>query len=267
MKNIKTFEEWSPKFNRTLQGAYNQATVTNKGFGKAAKAVMDYAEKNITKEEFTATYVDVNDKIREFKFSFDPSTLLHPTSEVSVGSSSGREKLLGFGSVYIKIPIIIKDLRSRHNGWTTEYTETKADLYIMNPEATKLKVLFGVKQKNGDYCSVGSGPNDVSKTWKDQDLVIRFKDRTSIENFISMLIQAILSDPNKAKAMDMEKIYKWVENEVMDPKESAERREQYPNLNVVEEYFNNLPGDTVYKKILLMLLNKLIVEKDMRNFM
>ena len=79
--------------------------------------------------------------------------------------------------------------------------------------------------------------------------------------------QAILSDPNTGKAPEMEKIYKWIENEVMDPKESAERKEQYPNLNVGEEYLNNQPGDTVHKKILLMMLNKLIIEKDMRNFM
>lgn len=260
MKNIKTFEEWSPKFNRTLQGAYNQATVTNKGFGKAAKDVMDYAKRNITKEEFTATYVDVNDKIREFKFSFDPSTLLRPTSEVSVGKATGSAQFKLGASVYIKIPIIIKDLRTIRGAFRNEYIETKAVLYITNPEPTKLKVYFTDN-------SVGNGPNDVPKTWKDQDLVIRFKDRTSIENFISMLIQAILSDPNKGKAPDMEKIYKWIENEVMDPKESAERKEQYPNLNVGEEYLNNQPGDTVHKKILLMMLNKLIIEKDMRNFM
>ena len=252
MKNIKTFEEWSPKFNRTLQGAYNQATVTNKGFGKAAKDVMDYAKRNITKEEFTATYVGHNNDIREFKFSFDPITLLRPTSEIKLELAPGKE--------YLKIPIIIKDLRSKFdNDWGTQVNiETKAVLYIVDP--TKLMVYFSE--------SVGNGINDVPKTWKDQELVIRFKDRTSIENFISMLIQSILSDPNKGKTdWDMEKIYKWIENEEMDPKESAERKEQYPNLNVGEEYLNNQPGDTVHKKILLMMLNKLIIEKDMRNFM
>ena len=135
MKNIKTFEEWSPKFNRTLQGAFNQAVVTNKGFGKAAKAVMDYAKRNITKEEFTATYVDVNDKIAEFKFSFDPITLLRPTSEIYLSETSK-------GKEYLKIPIIIKDLQKRNTGWSYEGIETKAVLYITNPEPSKLIVFF-----------------------------------------------------------------------------------------------------------------------------
>ena len=41
MKHIKLFEEWSPNFNRTLQGAYGKAQSTNKGFGKATKAIID----------------------------------------------------------------------------------------------------------------------------------------------------------------------------------------------------------------------------------
>ena len=261
MKNIKTFEEWSPKFNRTLQGAFNQAVVTNKGFGKASKAVMDYAKRNITKEEFTATYVDVNDKIAEFKFSFDPITLLRPTSEIYLETalsppwpSKGKE--------YLRIPIIIKDLQKRNTGWSYEGIETKAFLYITNPEPSKLIVFF-------TDVNVGGGTNDVPKTWKDEQLVIRFKDKASIENFISMLIQAILSDPNKANSINwsIESIYKWIEDEVIDPKESAERKEQYPNLNVGEEYFNNLPGDTIDKKMMLIWLNKLVIGKDMRNFM
>lgn len=254
MKIIKTFEEWSPKFNRTLQGAYNQAEATNKGFGKAAKDVMDYAKRNITKEEFTATYIDVNDKIAEFKFSFDPSTLLRPTSEIKLELATGKE--------YLKIPIIIKDLRKHLDGWNFVGVETKAVLYITNPEPTKLKVFF-------TDINVGGGPNDVPKTWKDEHLTIRLKDRTGIENFISMLIQAILSDPNKVNSRNwnMDFIYKWIESNVMNPKESAERKEQYPNLNVGEEYFNNLPGDTIDKKMILIILNKLVIEKDMRNFM
>lgn len=255
MKIIKTFEEWSPKFNRTLQGAYNQAQVTNKGFGKAAKAVMDYAKRNITKEEFTATYVGYNNDIREFKFSFDPITLLRPTSEIKLELAPGKE--------YLKIPIIIKDLRKQQVGYSIDYVgvETKAVLYITNPEPTKLKVFF-------TDINVGNGPNDVPKTWKDEHLVIRLKDRTNIENFISMLIQAILSDPNKVNSRNwnIDSIYKWIESNEMDPKESAERKEQYPNLNVGEEYFNNLPGDTIDKKLMLIILNKLVIGKDMRNF-
>ncbi len=51
-KYIHLFEKWSANFNRTLQGAYAKGMETGKGFGKAAKDVMDYANRSISKEEF-----------------------------------------------------------------------------------------------------------------------------------------------------------------------------------------------------------------------
>ena len=60
MKHIKMYEAWSAKFNRTLQGASAIATATNKGFGKAAKAIKDYAERSISKEKFSLAKLTLN---------------------------------------------------------------------------------------------------------------------------------------------------------------------------------------------------------------
>jgi hypothetical protein len=52
MKYLKKFEKWSPKFNRTLQGASALAVSTNKGFGKVSKDIEAYANRSISNEEF-----------------------------------------------------------------------------------------------------------------------------------------------------------------------------------------------------------------------
>ena len=77
MKHIKLFEAWSAKFNRTLQGASAIAKSTNKGFGKAEKEVRDYAEKQISKEEFSLE-LENGDKLI---ITHDTNFLLNPISE------------------------------------------------------------------------------------------------------------------------------------------------------------------------------------------
>jgi len=90
MKHIKLFEVWSSRFNRTLQGASAIATSTNKGFGRAAKSVRDYAERQISEEEFTLELGDGSTVI----LTPDPDFLLHPVDEfitINKGISDRRK--------------------------------------------------------------------------------------------------------------------------------------------------------------------------------
>jgi hypothetical protein len=73
-RHIELFEKWSANFNRTLQGAYAKSKETNKGFGRAAKNIMDYANRSISREEFL---VKDNDGL-EYKITFAPEVILQP---------------------------------------------------------------------------------------------------------------------------------------------------------------------------------------------
>jgi hypothetical protein len=77
-RHIELFEKWSANFNRTLQGAYAKSKETNKGFGRAAKNIMDYANRSISREEFL---VKDNDG-REYKITFAPEVILEPIKSI-----------------------------------------------------------------------------------------------------------------------------------------------------------------------------------------
>jgi hypothetical protein len=73
-RHIELFEKWSANFNRTLQGAYAKSKETDKGFGRAAKNIMDYANRSISREEFLVR----SENGCEYKITFAPEVILQP---------------------------------------------------------------------------------------------------------------------------------------------------------------------------------------------
>jgi hypothetical protein len=73
-RHIELFEKWSANFNRTLQGAYAKSKETNKGFGRAAENIMDYANRSISREEFLVK----QNNGWEYKITFTPEVILQP---------------------------------------------------------------------------------------------------------------------------------------------------------------------------------------------
>lgn len=176
MKIIKTFEEWSPKFNRTLQGAYNQAQATNKGFGKAAKAVMDYANKSISQKVFTIETTSglVVEIVHNPEFILKPiQTFIKYNGELSKDKG------------YIVLPV--------------KYSEgEKAKRLLRRKGANEFDQLpedFDLIFKDGKiYAITTSRQSTPLPTPKDE---LRFSDTKVIEDFFAMTIQAVLSSPEK----------------------------------------------------------------------
>ncbi len=173
MKYIKLFEEWSPNFNRTLQGASVIATSTNKGFGKAAKSIEDYANRSISKEEFKVQ----NDNL-EVIIIHDPKFILSPVKwfkECNSDRTSGDS----YGN-YFHIPVITKSVSN--NNFTGESMITFCKDY---QGVSEIKI----HSRDKKIC------DDAVHNKMGKFQTVRFSDRNGIENFFAMIIQTILSSP------------------------------------------------------------------------
>jgi hypothetical protein len=178
MKHIKLFEAWSAKFNRTLQGASAIAKSTNKGFGKAAKEVRDYAEKQISKEEFSLELESGG----RLMITHDTNFLLNPISEfdrlnpgiIQFGLSSDK-------SFYI--PVNVKG----------SVNALKASR-LQSPV-----ILFRNTNRGGPSMILGS-IEDIENGFPS-----RFTNKSDLENFIAMAIQSILSSPEKVRSSGLAK--------------------------------------------------------------
>ena len=166
MKIIKTYEEWSPKFNKTLQSASALATSTNKGFGKAAKSIEYFANRSISKEKFKIVE-ESTASVRIGTFVHDPKFILKPIEQFSlINKTKGNMS-------FFSIPLIMTEV---------EY---------VNGEKKSVNI-----QKMITFTSLGVvSINDRSGDWSGLKNNVRFLDRASIENFIAMAIQAITSSP------------------------------------------------------------------------
>jgi len=174
MKHIKLFEAWSAKFNRTLQGASAIAKSTNKGFGKAAKEVRDYAEKQISKEEFSLELESGGQLI----ITHDTNFLLNPISEFD-RLNPGK---LQFGlSIDKSFYIPVNVMRS--------VNALKASRF-QSPV-----ILFRNTDRGGPSMVLGS-IEDIEFN----GLPSRFTNKSGLENFIAMAIQSILSSPEKVRS-------------------------------------------------------------------
>jgi hypothetical protein len=231
-KYIDLFEKWSAKFNRTLQGAYDKGMETGKGFGKAAKDVMDYANRSISKEEFQVTakagFIDGRMHSEEIKFIivYDPNTILKPISSIeNYNELRNLEHLLPGAPGSLVIPI-------------------KEKMRLVNRvtplDVNFLKIQAGVKNTKLFLCKSASFP--ASDTYD-----IRFSDRKSVEDFFAMLIQSILSSPEKG-----------------GPAKEGLFGHDVRRASLGLDPF--IPGLTKEKQLVLDFIQKNVLSKDMREF-
>lgn len=228
MRYIKMYEEWSPKFNRTLQGASAIATATNKGFGKAAKAIKDYAERSISKEEFSLKL----ENGEHVTFTHDPDFLLKPISEFLKFNEIFANELKRAVEYqkerrYFMIPL---KLKSASPGLANK-------LFTMERSGSPLILMFGSQLESS---SLIFGPFQGGK---ENYNGARFTDRSGIENFLAMAVQSILSSPEPGT-----------------PVESASKRIENRMSNTANS------GMTKEKKDILALIQESVLDKDMRKF-
>jgi hypothetical protein len=227
MKIIKTYEEWSPKFNRTLQGAAALATSTNKPDQKK-QSIEDYANRSINKEEFMIKRFNDRDELlpNVYTIVHDPKFILKPIEKfASVRSPFIIRKQLS-------IPVILKYYK-------------KEDGTIVPTEEEKYMLTF---------TEDGSIYIKSSKDWKwDVNFPghkIKFVDRASIENFIAMAIQAITSSPEPGSTLSPEE-----ELEILLGNKTIDSAADTANSGMTKE-----------KQDILDLIQKIVLDKDMRSF-
>ena len=239
MKYIKLFEDWSPKFHKTLQGASAIATSTNKGFGKAAKAVKDYAEKQISKEEFSLE-TENGDKLI---ITHDANFLLNPISEFTkVNPGKLINAIDGEKGTYFNIPVKVKTTFFRGNPLEIELP------IILFRSPDSLNGGQGKKMGEGgvDNSPVVLGP--FGPLLRDKGLATRFSDNSGLENFIAMAIQSILSSPERGTPIE----------EIKDL--DAELTPSHLGMDSFPEQM------TKEKFFLISLFKNNILNKDMREF-
>ena len=168
------FETWSPKFNRTLQGATDLAP--HNGFGGSTDAVRNYAERNVREESFTL-------KLKSgYRLGGDTSiTITHDVDFLLDPMSVFEEYNPDFISKSDTFVLPVKrgaDTRlfglrfSKANKYTNDYTEP-----------LKLDIL---EEDSKGFRTKSSTP-------------ARFYKREGLENFMEMAVQAVLSSPEKDK--------------------------------------------------------------------
>ena len=235
MKHIKLFEAWSAKFHKTLQGASAIATSTNKGFGKAAKAVKDYAEKQISKEEFSLE-TENGDKLI---ITHDANFLLNPISEFTKVNPGKLTNLIsGDKGTYFNIPVKVKTSSGLGN------LAVSPRIIILFQAPDLLNGGQGKKMGKGgvDNSPVVLGPFGALR---DKGLATRFSDKSGLENFIAMAIQSILSSPERGTPIETESLNITPSHLGMD---------SFPEQMTKEKFF------------LISLFKNNILNKDMREF-
>jgi hypothetical protein len=196
MKYLKKFEKWSPKFNRTLQGAAALATSTNKPNQKK-QSIEDYANRSISKEEFM--FKIYNDKSEEVNSNVnsivhDPKFILKPIEQLA---------LVNHTPGLLSIPVICKYCKKEDG--TIIPIEKPYMLTFTEDGSIYLKLIN--KDWKWDVTSPGHK--------------IRFVNRASIENFIAMAIQAITSSPEPGTSnLSGKDRFKGVENSMTKEKQA-----------------------------------------------
>ena len=226
MKIIKTFEAWSAKFNRTLQGAAALATSTNKPHQKK-QSIEDYANRSIGKEEFAFRLVQTADGREDMSPNIgillhDPKFILKPIEQLTlipqIPNSASNTSISG---LVLSIPLIYKSVKTPE-GTIIDTNQLKIITFTEDGS---------VYLNNRNGFTAGQG------------LKIKFVDRASIENFMAMAIQAITSSPEPGT-----------------PVESAAEQ--------IKNRYNKRPnsGMTKEKQDILDLIQKIVLDKDMRSF-
>lgn len=241
MKYIKLFEDWSPKFHKTLQGASAIATSTNKGFGKAAKAVKDYAEKQISKEEFSLE-TENGDK---FIITHDVNFLLNPISEFTKVNPGKLTNLIsGDKGTYFNIPVKVKTSELVNKNFFRSALSMELPIILFRAPDS----LNGEQGKKMGESGVDNSPlvlGPFGPLLRDKGLATRFSDYSGLENFIAMAIQSILSSPERGTPIETGKFEMTPSHLGMD---------SFPEEMTKEKF------------LLISLFKNNILNKDMREF-
>jgi len=215
LKHIELFEAWSSKFNRTLQGAYAKGLETGKGFGKAAKDVIAYATRAVSKEVFSVT-VKLNDLVKEVVMTHDPEFILKPIEVLTSAFSGASLKILETGNAYLIIPVIVDEAK--------RYVKISGN----DRRGTLLFSYTGKFNENNAYN-------------------MRFSDRKSAEDFFTMIVQSVLSSPEKGEP-------------------AVKGSFGYDDMRAALDLGPEIPGITEEKQLILDYIQKNVLSKDMREF-
>ena len=243
MKYLKLFEEWSPKFNQTLQAALKTAQETRKGFGKVAQDITDYASKQVSKEIFTLNLNGIfkgQEVDQEVKIMHKAEVLLEPMTNVSIGSQHGVIMTQLTGKLII--PVLIPRSESHsHSFITFKNYGDRTDIEL----AVDIPVVINSEWGNPGQ-AMGSASPDRYSIDKLLPINVRFSDRGSLEDFLAMLIQSILSS-----------------NEGGSPAEP----DRYGYTTAAGWPDEKLPGLTKEKQDILEFIQKNLLDKDIRNLL
>ena len=266
MKYLKLFEEWSPKFNQTLQAALKTAQETRKGFGKVAQDITDYASKQVSKEIFTLNLNGIfkgQEVDQEVKIMHKAEVLLEPMTNVSIGSQHGvimtmtqRPK---FPATALIIPVLIPRSESHsHSFITFKNYGDRTDIEL----AVDIPVVINSEWGNPGQ-AMGSASPDRYSIDKLLPINVRFSDRGSLEDFLAMLIQSILSSNEGGSPAEGDRYGYTTTNPLVM---------QYGGFSKLtpeeqEKNYQKLPGLTKEKQDILEFIQKNLLDKDIRNLL
>lgn len=268
MKYIKLFEEWSPNFNKTLQAALVTAQETRKGFGKVAQDITDYAQRQISKEIFTVNLNGVfeGQKVdQEVKIMHKAEVLLKPVANLVQSQKdmlgqyiqpdiNGYWTGLTFGTLkQLLIPVLIPSSKSHSH--SIIYFERQGD-------RTEIKLLVDIPVAPfRQALCVGSTTPDKESMKNLSAIDLRFSDRASLEDFLAMLIQSILSSNEEGKyAVPNRYGYTTTNINLAKVRPDELTSDQ-------ETYFRELPGMTREKQDILEFIQINLLDKDIRNLL
>ena len=222
MRHLHLFEAWSSKLHALRQGAYQRATATNKAFGRAAKSVLDYAEREISSEKFSiydkfgiTYYIEYNAKFllqplvaSAGRFVIDvtgwsgPKT--DPNSHLAGPDCFSGNPFIGalkaeiFG---VRPELVLTDPNHIFEKDTPKIAGT--ELHAVATSLPKVlmssrdyqKALFGESfgEPNREAKVFISEYQEITK-YSSYEPVVRFKTQKDLENFLGIYVQAVMSD-------------------------------------------------------------------------
>ena len=255
MKYLKLFEEWSPKFNQTLQAALKTAQETRKGFGKVAQDITDYASKQVSKEIFTLNLNGIfkgQEVDQEVKIMHKAEVLLEP---MTIGP-----KIAAVRSHYqLIIPVLIPRSESHsHSFITFKNYGDRTDIEL----AVDIPVVINSEWGNPGQ-AMGSASPDRYSIDKLLPINVRFSDRGSLEDFLAMLIQSILSSNEGGSPAEPDRYgYTTTNTAILNTGGFSKCTPEEQ-----EKYYEKLPGLTKEKQDILEFIQKNLLDKDIRNLL
>ena len=252
MKYLKLFEEWSPKFNQTLQAALKTAQETRKGFGKVAQDITDYASKQVSKEIFTLNLNGIfkgQEVDQEVKIMHKAEVLLEP---MTIGP-----KIAAVRSHYqLIIPVLIPRSESHsHSFITFKNYGDRTDIELA------VDIPLVINSFKGQ--AMGSASPDRYSIDKLLPINVRFSDRGSLEDFLAMLIQSILSSNEGGSPAEPDRYgYTTTNTAILNTGGFSKCTPEEQ-----EKYYEKLPGLTKEKQDILEFIQKNLLDKDIRNLL